>query len=86
VVVRELPARYLEDSAVILADPDDAAAGLPSWLCNRLAQMEDWVVESDGEVVLIYRHEWVVSPAALHDFLETVRGIARLLVSPHPSK
>jgi hypothetical protein len=82
VVVEELPAEFVERSAVILADPNDAGAELPSWLREQLTVMADWVVESDGGVVLVYKHEWLVPPRELERFLETVRRIADALNGP----
>jgi hypothetical protein len=80
-----LPGEYIERSAAVLADLADVGIELPRRLLDELARLDDWVVESDGGAVLIYRHEKVVSGGKLPRFLESVRRIARALESPPPS-
>src|SRR5690349_21232642 len=58
----ELASRGDEPPAMIYLDDErPVEAVLPPELIDDLERMGDWVVECDGRLVLIYRHESAVS-------------------------
>ncbi len=80
-----------KDRGVLLAEPaGPVQAVLSPRRQHELALMRDWVVESNGDSLLIFQHEKVVPPEEMPRFLEALRRIFGALTEPadepgHPS-
>ncbi len=74
------PGRRGSAPAVIHVEGDRGVeAVLPGRLVDDLADLDDWVVECGGGLVMVYRHEQRVAPANLAEVLETVRYVVDVL-------
>ncbi len=52
---------------------------------HQLARLRDWIVESSGDQVLIYREETIVQPGDLPAFLDVVRHVISIYRTAHTS-